>query len=77
VTAGESAALGFAFIGAGLGLIAWAYRSQAAWVQGKGRPRATSFGIQPWAPGQKRIIAGLLLILFGAILAAPFIMSIR
>lgn len=76
MSAGDSAALGCVLIGAGLGLIGWAYRSQAAWARGEGRQRATAFRVQPWAPGQKRIFAGLLLILLGAVLVAPFVMSV-
>jgi hypothetical protein len=69
----ESALYGLMCLVAAAGLIAWAYRSQGKWARGDYEHRAMAFRVPPSAPGQKRILAALLLIVAGIVLVAPYV----
>jgi len=71
----ESALYGLGCLLAAAGLIAWAIRSQVKWARGEYKHRATAFRAPPYAPGQKRILAALLLIVVGAVLVSPYVAS--
>lgn len=69
----ESALYGFVCLVAAAGLIAWAYRSQVKWERDDYKHRAMAFRVPHSAPGQKRILAALLLIIVGVVLVAPYV----
>jgi hypothetical protein len=72
----ESALYGLACLTAAFGLFAWAYVAQGRWQRGEGPQRVPhSFRTPPTAPGQKRIVLGLMLVVVGMTLVAPFVTS--
>lgn len=71
----ESALYGLVCLAAAAGLVASACRSQTKWAPGEYKHRAIAFRVPPYAPGQKRILAALLLTVVGLTLLAPYVTS--
>jgi len=71
---GESAAIGFTLVGAGIGLIVWGYRHHGTWLEGESAPAEGHFSVHrpPSAPGIKRVAVGVVLIVVGVILLVNF-----
>ena len=69
----ESALYGLGCLVVAAGLVASAYSSQAKWARGEYKHRAMAFRAPPYAPGQKRILVALLLIVVSIVLLAPYV----
>ena len=74
---GITALMGLVLMAAGAGLVVWGYRHHGTWLEGENPPAAGHYSVHrpPSAPGIKRMVMGVVLVVIGAILLARYVLS--
>jgi drug/metabolite transporter (DMT)-like permease len=71
----QSVVAGLALVGAGIALVVWGWRHHGTWLEDEKPPQEGHYSVHrpPSAPGIKRIVTGVVLVVAGAMLLARLV----